>query len=89
MDLANREIIAYSMSDCPRYPSVGEMLDQVIESFYAVLKSELLYLKKIEDMVHFKRELVRYIDYYNHCRIKKRLINLSPVEYRTQILQVA
>ncbi|WP_114167191.1 IS3 family transposase [Exiguobacterium sp. TNDT2] len=25
----------------------------------------------------------RYIEYYNHPRIKKRLKNLSPVEYRT------
>lgn len=138
MDLANREIIAYSMSDSPRYPFVGEMLDQAIarldgdgrpilhsdqgwqyqfraftaklrehgitqsmsrkgncldnaaiESFFAVLKSELLYLRKFEDMTHFKQELERYIEYYNHRRIKKRLKNLSPVEYRTQVLKVA
>ncbi|MCM3281848.1 IS3 family transposase [Exiguobacterium sp. MER 193] len=129
MDLANREIIAYSMSDSSRYPFVGEMLDQAIarldgdgrpilhsdqgwqyqfraftaklrehgitqsmsrkgncldnaaiESFFAVLKSELLYLRKFEDMTHFKQELERYIEYYNHRRIKKRLKNLSPVE---------
>lgn len=28
MDLANREIIAYTRSDSPRYPFVGEMLNQ-------------------------------------------------------------
>ncbi|KGI85366.1 hypothetical protein JY98_03610 [Exiguobacterium mexicanum] len=138
MDLANREIIAYSMSDSPKYSFVGEMLDQAIarldserrpilhsdqgwqyqfrafttklrehditqsmsrkgncldnaaiESFFAVLKSELLYLRKFEDMAHFKQELERYIEYYNHRRIKKRLKNLSPVEYRTQVLKVA
>ncbi|WP_410241599.1 IS3 family transposase [Enterococcus faecium] len=44
---------------------------------------------KFEDMAYFKRELVRYIDYYDHCRIKKRLKKLSPVEYRSQVLQVA
>ncbi|MGN7855030.1 IS3 family transposase, partial [Exiguobacterium sp. GM2_5_1] len=26
---------------------------------------------------------------YNHRRIKRRLKNLSPVEYRTQVLKVA
>ncbi|WP_214793972.1 MULTISPECIES: DDE-type integrase/transposase/recombinase [unclassified Exiguobacterium] len=30
MDLANREIIAYSISDKPRYPFISEMLDQAI-----------------------------------------------------------
>ncbi|RHB51705.1 hypothetical protein DW881_00520 [Exiguobacterium sp. AM39-5BH] len=30
MDLANREIIAYSMSDKPKYPFINEMLDQTI-----------------------------------------------------------
>ncbi|WP_214855149.1 IS3 family transposase, partial [Exiguobacterium sp. s166] len=29
------------------------------------------------------------IEYYNHRRIKRRLKNLSPVEYRTQVLKVA
>jgi len=54
-----------------------------------VLKSELLYLKEFDDMDHFKCELKRYIEYYNHRRIKRRLKNLSPVEYRTQVLKVA
>lgn len=138
MDLGNREIIAYTLSDRPTYQFVGEMLDQAIgkldgkarpilhsdqgwhyqyrafvgtlhehgitqsmsrkgncldnaaiESFFAVLKSELLYLKEFDDMDHFKYELERYIEYYNHRRIKRRLKNLSPVEYRTQVLKVA
>ncbi|VXC01097.1 conserved hypothetical protein [Exiguobacterium sp. 8A] len=33
--------------------------------------------------------LERYIEYYNHRRIKKRLKNLGPVEYWTQVLKVA
>ena len=41
-----------------------------MENFFAVLKSELFYLKKFDDMDHFKRELERYIDYYNYRRIK-------------------
>ncbi|MGS2780500.1 IS3 family transposase, partial [Robertmurraya sp. GLU-23] len=30
-----------------------------------------------------------YIDYYNQKRMKAKLKDLSPVEYRTQILEVA
>lgn len=138
MDLGNREIIAYTLSDRPTYQFVGEMLDQAIgkldgkarpilysgqgwhyqyrafvgtlhehsitqsmfrkgncldnaaiESFFAVLKSELLYLKEFNNMDHFKCELECYIEYYNYRRIKRRLKNLSPVEYRTQVLKVA
>ena len=71
-------------------PRKGNRLDNAaIESFFAVLKSELLYLKEFDDMDHFKCELKRYIEYYNHRRIKRRLKNLSPVECRTQILKVA
>ncbi|MBP1948936.1 IS3 family transposase, partial [Virgibacillus litoralis] len=34
-----------------------------------------------------KKEIERYIDYYNHERIKEKLAGLSPVEYRTQTSQ--
>ncbi|MBW8908181.1 MAG: IS3 family transposase, partial [Mesorhizobium sp.] len=30
--------------------------------------------------------IVRYIDYYNHRRIKLKLKGLAPVQYRTQPL---
>ena len=35
-------------------------------------------------MDHFKKELVRYIRYYNNDRIKLKLNGLSPVKFRTQ-----
>ncbi|NOG27670.1 hypothetical protein C7B90_16940 [Lysinibacillus fusiformis] len=38
-------------------------------------------------MAHFEQELKDYIHYYNHKRMK--LKDLSPVEYRTQVLAVA
>ncbi len=43
----------------------------VMENFFDLLKSELLYLKEFESMEQFKQELETYIDYYNHKRIKK------------------
>ncbi|TCN04984.1 transposase InsO family protein [Bacillus sp. BK006] len=56
----------------------------VIENFFGLLKSELLYLQEFESMEHFQQELERYIVYYNHKRIKVKLKGLTPVEYRIQ-----
>ncbi|WP_156316731.1 IS3 family transposase [Bacillus sp. FJAT-22090] len=68
----------------------GNCLDNaVIENFFGLLKSELLYLQEFESMEHFERELHEYIEYYNHKRMKAKLKDLSPVEYRTQVLEAA
>ena len=67
----------------------GNCLDNaVIENFFGLLKSELLYLQEFESMEHFTLELEKYIYYYNHKRIKTKLKGLSPVEYRIQSLLV-
>ena len=68
----------------------GNCLDNaVIENFFGLLKSELLYLQKFESIQHFEKELAEYIYYYNHKRMKAKLKDLSPVEYRTQVLEIA
>lgn len=54
----------------------------VMESFFAVFKTEFLYLEKFKDMAHFEAGLEEYIDYYNNDRIKSRLAYKSPVAYR-------
>lgn len=49
----------------------GNYLDSaVIENFFGILKSELLYLQEFQSMEHFKQELIEYLDYYNNRRIK-------------------
>jgi putative transposase len=68
----------------------GNCLDNVaLESFFGVLKSELLYLNEFESMEHFKRELENYVYYYNHKQIKAKLKGMSPVQYRTHTLEAA
>lgn len=63
----------------------GNCLDNaVIENFFGLLKSELLYLQKFSTMKHFETELKKYIYYYNNHRIKAKLKGLSPVMFRTQ-----
>ena len=65
----------------------GNCLDNApMESFFGILKSELLYLQTFDDVEHFIKELDDYIGYYNNHRIKAKLKGLSPVEYRTQSL---
>ena len=68
----------------------GNCLDNaVVENFFGLLKSELLYLQKFQSMEHFKRELVDYLDYYNNHRIKAKLKGLPPALHRQQALSVA
>ena len=65
----------------------GNCLDNsIMENFFGLLKSELLYLREFESIEEFKRELVKYIDYYNNKRIKGKLKGMSPVQYRTHSL---
>lgn len=61
----------------------------VMENFFGILKSELLYLKEFESVEHLKQELAKYIDYYNNKRIKAKLKGMSPVQYRTHALKAA
>jgi transposase InsO family protein len=68
----------------------GNCLDNAsMESFFGLLKSELLYLQRFDSVEHFINELHDYIWYYNNQRIKEKLKGLSPVEYRTQSLIAA
>ncbi|MEC2713492.1 IS3 family transposase, partial [Bacillus cereus] len=61
----------------------------VIESFFGIMKSEFLYLKDFESIEHFKQEFEKYINYYNHKRIKAKLKGMSPLQYRTHALKAA
>lgn len=60
-----------------------------MENFFGIIKSEFLYLKEFESVAHFKQELEKYIEYYNHNRIKAKLKGMSPVQYRAHAKQAA
>lgn len=68
----------------------GNCLDNaVIENFFGLLKSELLYLQEFDSIEHFKAELIEYLDYYNNRRIKVKLKGLPPAVHRQQALSPA
>ena len=48
-----------------------------------------LYLQKFESVEHFKLELLDYLDYYNHRRIKAKLKGLPPAIHRQLALSAA
>jgi len=61
----------------------GNCLDNaVMENFFGTIKSELFYLNKYESITHLKKEINKYIKYYNNDRIKLNLNGMSPVQYR-------
>lgn len=68
----------------------GNCLDNaVMENFFGLLKSELLYLQTFDSFEHFKAELIEYLDYYNNRRSKAKLKGLPPALHRQQALSVA
>ena len=68
----------------------GNCLDNaVMENFFGLLKSELLYLQSFDSIDHFKAELIDYLHYYNFRRIKAKLKGLPPAIHRQQALLAA
>lgn len=68
----------------------GNCLDNaVMENFFSLLKSELLYLQKFDSIEHFKDELIDYLNYYNNRRIKIKLKGLPPAIHRLQALSTS
>ena len=68
----------------------GNCLDNsVMENFFGLLKSELLYLQEFKSVEHFKEELIKYLSWYNEKRIKVKLKGLTPLQFRNQSLKLA
>lgn len=61
----------------------GNCLDNaMMENFFGIMKSELLYAEKFDSPESFVKALDEYIEYYNNKRIKTRLNGKSPVQFR-------
>ena len=58
----------------------------VIESFFAILKSECFYSRSYNLIAELQAVIEEYLVYYNRKRIKLDLKGLSPVQYRAQYL---
>jgi transposase InsO family protein len=68
---------------------VGRCIDNgPMEGFWGILKSEMYYLHKFDDYRSLETAIKNYIDYYNNKRYQKRLLCMTPMEYR-RYLQTA
>ena len=66
----------------------GNCLDNAImENFFGILKSEMFYTQKFKSIQHLKKEINKYITYYNSERIKSNLNKMSPIQYRAHYCQ--
>ena len=66
---------------------VGRCIDNgPIEGFWGIIKSEMYYLRKVDNYDQLKLEIDNYIEFYNNKRLQKKLKGLSPIEYRAQTL---
>ena len=69
----------------------GNCLDNaVMENFFDLLKSELLFLQKFESADHFREKLEAYLKYYYEDRIKLTLGGkiLFSIDYNIKQKQV-
>ena len=61
----------------------GNCLDNaVMENFFGILKSELIYIQQIKTYEALQKAIIDYVHYYNNDRIKLKLKGMSPVQYR-------
>ncbi|MDI6051372.1 IS3 family transposase [Flavobacterium sp. XS2P24] len=66
----------------------GNCLDNaIIENFFGILKSEMFYTQKFKSIGQLKKEVEKYIIYYNNERIKSNLNKMSPIKYRAHYYQ--
>jgi putative transposase len=56
-----------------------------VENFFSHFKTECMYLNKFENPEEVIQAVDKYIYFYNHKRIQKKLGNLSPVKYRAKV----
>ena len=57
-----------------------------MEGFFGILKPEMFYLKKYNDFETLKKDIDKYIHFYNNNRLQKKLKTSAPLEYQNRVL---
>jgi len=79
----SKQGITQSMSRPGRCIDNGPM-----EGFWGIIKSEMYYLNKFDDIENLKIAIKKYIEFYNYRRLQAKLKGLTPIDYRNQALRV-
>ena len=62
---------------------VGKCIDNgPMEAFWGILKSEMFYGIKFDDLDSLKNKIEEYINFYNNFRLQSKLKGMAPLEYR-------
>lgn len=63
----------------------GNCMDNsLIENFFGIMKKEMFYNREFDSLDELKREMIKYIKYYNTKRINKKRGGLTIIEYRNK-----
>ena len=69
---------------------VAHCLDNApMEGFWGILKREMYYGRKFTDQTELKQAIGEYIFYYNHRRLQRKLLIMTPMEYYSHYSRVA
>ncbi len=60
-----------------------------MENFFGILNQEMHDGKPFKTYTELKKAIEKYIDYYNHKQIKRKLAGMSPVHCRIHTSQSA
>lgn len=66
---------------------IDSLYKRVIEFWFSILKTELIYNLNIAQMTfnQLENEINNFIDYYNDIRKQEKLNWMSPSEYKIQV----
>ena len=59
----------------------------VAEATFKIFKTEFVAGRNFDSLLHLRRELARYVHWFNNIRIHGSLNYLSPVEFRQLALK--
>ena len=59
----------------------------VMENFFGHLKTEMYHGERFDTLEDFHTAIDDYIFWYNNTRLQQRLKDLTPMQYRSQVLE--
>ena len=68
---------------------VGRCIDNgPTEGFWGIIKSEMYYLKNFHSHEELKEAIENYINFYNNERLQERFNDMTPMEVRSEALNI-
>ena len=66
---------------------VGKCIDNgPMENFWGILKTEMFYLEKFNNITDLNKAIDEYMNFYNTVRLQAKLKSHTPIEYRNMAI---